>query len=316
VISQPLTLKIDPPCPGTWQEFRSWFADELACATYLEQLRWATGFRCPKCGCAKGWRIADGRWSCSGCARKVSVTAGTVFDRSRIPLQEWFASAWYMTSQRHGVSTLGLQRLLGLGSYQTAWTILQRLRTALILPGRDRLCGPVEVDENHVGSIVQGARDGGADCGFIVLIAIEVLSPNELGRVSLQRVQDVSGDSVGAFVSATIEPGAEVRTGGGKGYKRLASQGYIHKPADISEFRGPASPSMPGVRSVAALLKRWLLGTHHGLLTGENLDAYLNEFAFRFNHRHSRGRGLLFQRLLQNAVVTPPTRYRPSRSQA
>src|SRR5665811_697397 len=108
-----------PPYPGTWPEFRVWFADEAACVAYLERLRWARGFRCPKCARAKGWRTADGRWSCSGCARKVSVTAGTVFDRSRIPLTEWFAAAWYMTNQKHGVSALGLQRLLGLGSYQT-----------------------------------------------------------------------------------------------------------------------------------------------------------------------------------------------------
>jgi transposase-like protein len=132
VLTDPPTLEVYPPYPGTWQQFCSWFADEQACAAYLEKLRWPTGVRCPKCEGAKGWRTADGRWSCSGCGRKVSVTAGTIFDRSRISLQEWFAAAWYMTNQKHGVSALGLQRLLGLGSYQTAWTILQKLRTAMV----------------------------------------------------------------------------------------------------------------------------------------------------------------------------------------
>jgi hypothetical protein len=121
--------------------------------------------------------MTDGRWSCSGCGRKVSVTAGTIFDRSRIPLQQWFAAAWYMTNQKHGVSALGLQRLLGLGSYQTAWTILQKLRTAMVRPGRDRLCGPVEADETYVGGIAQGIRGRGADCKFIVAVAIECCPP-------------------------------------------------------------------------------------------------------------------------------------------
>lgn len=144
--------------------------------------------------------MADGRWSCSGCARKISVTAGTIFDRSRVSLQEWFAAAWYMTNQKHGVSALGLQRLLGLGSYQTAWTILQKLRTAMVRPGRDRLRGTAEVDETYVGGIEHGVRGRGTDTKFIVVIAVEVLSPKGFGRVRMQRVNDVSGASLVPFV--------------------------------------------------------------------------------------------------------------------
>ena len=147
MVTDPSSAEVYPPYPGTWQEFHFWFADEPACAAYLERLRWPTGFCCPKCSGEKGWRLPDGRWGCAGCSRKVSVTAGTIFDRSRVSLQEWFAAAWYMTNQKHGVSALGLQRLLGLGSYQTAWTILQKLRTAMVRPrnphplsGRGYLC--------------------------------------------------------------------------------------------------------------------------------------------------------------------------------
>jgi transposase-like protein len=258
--------------------------------------------------------MADGRWSCSGCARKVSVTAGTIFDRSRIPLQDWFAAAWYMTNQKHGVSALGLQRLLGLGSYQTAWTILQKLRTAMVRPGRDRLHGSVEVDETYVGGIEHGVRGRGTERKFIVVIAIEVLSPKGFGRVRLQRVRDVSAASLIPFVCAAVEPDTEVRTDGWSSYTNLSEQGYRHHPISISSTGDPAHVSLPGVHSVASLLKRWLLGTHQGSVTAEHLDAYLNEFAFRFNRRHSRRRGLLFLRLLQHAVVTKPTRYRPSRS--
>jgi transposase-like protein len=260
--------------------------------------------------------MADGRWSCSACARKVSVTAGTIFDRSRIPLQDWFAAAWYMTNQKHGVSALGLQRLLGLGSYQTAWTILQKLRTAMVRPGRDRLGGTVEVDETYVGGIEHGVRGRGTESKFIVVIAIEVLSPKGFGRVRMQRVNDVSGASLIPFVCAAVKSGSEVHTDGWKGYNGLSEQGCRHRTINISSTGDPAHVSMPGVHRVASLLKRWLLGTHQGSVTEEHLDAYLNEFAFRFNRRHSRRRGLLFLRLLQHAVVTPPTRYRPLRSRS
>lgn len=263
---------------------------------------------------AKGWQTADGRWSCSGCGRKVSVTAGTIFDRSRISLQEWFAAAWYMTNQKHGVSALGLQRLLGLGSYQTAWTILQKLRTAMVRPGRDRLHGSVEVDEAYVGGIEHGVRGRGTDTKFIVVIAIEVLPSKGFGRVRLQRLNDVSGASLIPFVSAAVDVGTEVRTDGWRGYYGLSEQGYNHHPIKVSKSGDLPHVSMPGVHRVASLLKRWLLGTHQGSVTQDHLDAYLNEFAFRFNRRHSRRRGLLFLRLLQHAVVTPPTRYRPSRA--
>ena len=219
-----------------------------------------------------------------------------------------------MTNQKHGVSALGLQRLLGLGSYQTAWTILQKLRTAMVRPGRDRLHGSVEVDETYVGGIEHGVRGRGTESKFIVVIAIEVLSQKGFGRVRMQRVDDVSGDSLVPFVSAAVESGSEVHSDGWKGYNGLSKQGYRHRVTNISSSGDPAHISMPGVHRIAALLKRWLLGTHQGSVTAAHLDAYLNEFAFRFNRRHSRRRGLLFLRLLQHAVVTLPTRYRPSRS--
>ena len=244
------------------------------------------------------------------------MTAGTIFDRSRIPLQEWFAAAWYVTNQKYGISALGLQRLLGLGSYQTGWTMLQKLRTAMVRPGRDGLRGSVEVDEAYVGGIEQGVRGRGTNTKFIVVIAVEVLSPKGFGRARLQRVEDVSGDSLVPFIGSAVETGAEVHTDGWKGYNGVSKQGYTHQVTNIASTGDPAHVSMPAVHRVAALLKRWLLGTHQGSVTAAYLDAYLNEFAFRFNRRHSRHRGLLFLRLMEHAVVPPPTRYRPSRSRA
>jgi transposase-like protein len=253
------------------------------------------------------------------------VTAGTIFDRSRVPLADWFTAIWFMTNQKYGVSALGLQRLLGLGSYQTAWTMLRKLRTAMVRPGRERLQGTVEVDETYVGGIAQGTRGRGSERKFIVAIAIEVLSPIGFGRVRLKRVADASSRRLISFVQFAIESGSDVRTDGWKGYAGLAKEGYEHHAVSISSSGDPAHVVMPGVHKIASLLKRWMLGTHQGSVTATHLDAYLDEFAthldayldefaFRFNRRKSRRRGMLFYRLLENAVATQPTRYRPSRA--
>src|SRR5712691_1822296 len=152
--------------PGTWAEFLAWFPDEAACARYLERLRWPESIVCAACGERRGWHTGDGRfWVCAGCARKTSVTAGTIFDKTRTPLTAWFAAVWFVTSQKHGLSALGLQRALGLGSYRTAWMMLHRLRVAMVRPGRERLTGRVEVDETYVGG--EEGRQRQTDAGEV-----------------------------------------------------------------------------------------------------------------------------------------------------
>jgi transposase-like protein len=184
----------------------------------------------------------------------------------------------------------------------------------MVRPGREQLQGTVEVDETYVGGIEQGTRGRGTERKFIVAIEIEVLSPIGFGRVRLRRVHDASASSLTAFAQFAIEPGSEVHTDGWKGYAGLAKEGYKHHAVSISSSGDPAHVVMPGVHKIASLLKRWLLGTHQGSVTAMHLDAYLDEFAFRFNRRKSRRRGMLFYRLLENAVVTQPTRFRPSRA--
>jgi hypothetical protein len=137
--------------PATFAQLTSWFPDDEACAAYLARLRWPDGFRCPGCGYPEAWQTAAGLWLCRSCRRKTSVTAGTIFHRSRLPLTDWFAAVWFVTSQKNGVSALGLQRVLGMGSYRTAWTWMHKLRRAMVRPDRDRLDGVVEVDETSVG---------------------------------------------------------------------------------------------------------------------------------------------------------------------
>jgi transposase-like protein len=184
----------------------------------------------------------------------------------------------------------------------------------MVRPGRDRLQGTVEVDETYVGGIEQGKRGRGAERKFMVTIAIEVLDPQGFGRVRLKMVEDGSSHSLTAFVKYAAEPGSIVCTDGWKGYSGLAREGYQHHAVSLSVSNDPAHVVMPGVHKIASLLKRWLLGTHQGSVTAEHLDAYLDEFAFRFNRRKSRRRGMLFYRLLENAVATEPVRFRPSRA--
>jgi transposase-like protein len=299
--------------PGTWQQFAAWFPDDAACARYLARLRWPAGFCCPVCGPADAWRAGSGRWwMCTGCARKTSVTAGTIFEGTRTPLQTWFTAAWWVTSQKHGMSAMGLQRALGLGlgSYQTAWMMLHRLRAAMVRPGRERLSGLVEVDEAYVGGVEAGAGGRETETKSLVAIAVEIKQPRGFGRVRLQRVPDVSKDSLIPFVKSAVEPGATVHTDGWQAYRTVPDHGYTHERTVIRQQSDPAHVVMPGVHRVASLLKRWLLGTHQGRVSPQHLDAYLNEFTFRFNRRTSRRRGLLFHRLIEQAAITPPAPYK------
>ena len=240
----------------------------------------------------------------------MSITAGTVFERTRSPLRLWFMAMWLLTSQKHGANALGLQRVLGLGSYQTAWTWLHKLRRAMVRPGRERLHGRVEVDETYVGAAARGKRGRGAGNKEIVVIAVEVHSPKGFGRVRMRRIPDVSGASLASFVCDVIEPGSEVLTDGWGGYNELPRHGYRHNRTVLSESGYPAHVAMPGVHQIASLLKRWLLGTHQGGISGKHLDYYLDEYTFRFNRRTSRSRGMLFYRLMEQAVSTASTPYR------
>jgi transposase-like protein len=293
--------------PRTVAEFEARFATEDACRIYLSRLRWPDGFRC-RCGEAKAWWTARGLWQCAACGAQTSVTAGTVFQDTRKPLRLWFHAMWWVTGQKTGASALGLQRLLGLGSYETAWTWLHKLRRAMIRPTRDRLSGRVEVDESFVGG-AGGARGRSTATKALIVIGAEEVG-HAIGRIRLRRILDGSADSLHAFVREAIEPGSLVHTDGWHGYDGLKAAGYRHRVTLLRGRHELASRCLPRVHRVASLLKRWLLGTHQGAVSPTHLDYYLDEFTFRFNRRASRHRGLLFFRLAQQAVAVEPAPYR------
>lgn len=295
--------------PRTFREFDEWFATEAKCREYIRRLRWPDGFVCQNCGViGNAWIMSRDRFRCRSCEAETSPTAGTIFADTRKPLRTWFLAMWFVTSQKNGVSALGLQRGLGFGSYETAWTWLHKLRRAMVRPGRDALRGVVEVDETYVGGPEEGVRGRQTETKAIIVVAAEE-SGRGVGRIRLRRVMDVSANSLLPFVRDAVAPGSVVHTDGWSGYSGLAKAGYDHRVTVINRSMEMAHEVMPRVHIIAALLKRWLDGTQQGGVQHQHLDYYLDEFSFRFNRRHSRARGLLFYRLVQQAVAIGPAPY-------
>lgn len=282
-------------------EFEKRFNSEQECRQYLFNLRWPDGFKCPKCSHHKAWEMRRGLYCCSKCGFETSVTAGTIFQDTRKPLQLWFRAMWYVTNQKHGISALVLQRALGIGSYHTAWEWLYRLRHAMVRPGRDRISGKVEVDETYVGGKRAGKRGRGAEGKILIVIAAQI-NGDRIGRIRLQRVPDASDDSLNDAIRESIEPGSIIMTDGWEGYGKVETLGYSHKI--VKKDSNVGNNLLPKCNIVASLLKRWLLGTHQG--RAKHLDYYLDEFTFRFNRRTSSSRGKLFYRLVQQAVMINP----------
>jgi transposase-like protein len=283
--------------PADWEQFLAFFPDEAACLRYLERLSWPYGFVCPACGAGQPpWKGSRQRLVCRACGHQTTVTAGTLFQGTRTPLLQWFAAAWHVATAEQGVSARQLARELNLGSYETAWTMLHRFRRAMVRSGRPRLEGVAEIDTVGVPGRPGAGRGPG---GAVAAIAVEDRG-EQPGRVRMQRLGPASAGQLAGFVNRVVEPGTLVRAVRLDDWHALAVLGY---PTE----RAPFLTHLP---SVQRALAGWLLGTHQGAASHDQLDWYLDEFTFRFNRRASTHRGLLFYRLLEEAVVTPPLPYR------
>ena len=289
--------------PKDLLEFRGWFHSEAACRDYLIALRWPQGWIGPQCRGRRFWKTAKGTLGCQACQGHVSVAAGTLFAATHKPLRLWFEALWHVTNQKYGARALGRQRILGLGSYPTAWHWLHKLRRAMVRPGRDRLAGTVQVDEAFIGGERPGKRGRGAAGKTLVVIAAQAAGQG-IGRIRLARVASASGPHLEAAVSQAVEPGSLVQTDGWRGYNGLVGLGDSHKI--IRQTSTVGEHLLPLANRVASLLKRWLLGTHQGAVQPRHLDYSLDEFTFRFNRRTSGSRGLLFYRLGAQAAPLPP----------
>jgi len=291
--------------PRTLLEVERRFSREQACAEYLAAMRWPGGWVCSRCSGTEAWPVRRDRWRCAKCRYEMSVTAGTIFQDSHLPLTIWFRAMWQVTSQKNGISALGLQRVLGLGSYKTAWAMLHKLRRAMVRPGRERLSGSVEADETYLGGLEEGVRGRQTESKALIVVAVEE-DGKGIGRIRMRRIPDASARSLVCFVEESVEPGSVVHTDGWLGYEPLQARGYIHQVTFLRGQQKSPSELLPRVHRVISLLKRWLLGTHQGAIGHHHLDDYLDEFTFRFNRRTSASRGKLFYRLAQQAVQVDP----------
>ena len=242
--------------------------------------------------------VRRARWRCGQCRYEMSVTAGTIFQDSHLPLTTWFRAMWHVASQKNGISALGLQRVVGLGSYKTA----HKLRRAMVRPGRERLQGIVEVDEAYWGDEEAGVKGRRTRERALIIVAAEE-NGKGIGRIRLRCIPDLTRVCLHGFIAQAIEPGSTVRTDGLNAYRELT--GYIHD-RQVQRRQTQGEHLLPLVHRVISLLKRWLMGTHQGAVGHGHLDDYLEEFAFRFNRRTSASRGKLFYRLAQQAVQVDP----------
>jgi transposase-like protein len=292
--------------PRTWMELEARFQDEQDCLAYLQALRWPEGLRCPSCGSQRAWLMKRSLWLCQDCRHQTSVLAGTVFQDTKLPLTLWFRAMWQVTSQKNGLSALGLQRVLGLGSYRTAWAMLHKLRRAMVRPGRDRMQGIVEVDETYWGGLETGGPTGRLTVRKTIVAVAAQRDGQGIGRIRLGCLPDVQRQTLHQFIAQNVKLGSTVITDGFNAYRQLT--GYTHIRS-IQRRQSAKERYLPRVHRVMSLLKRWLLGTHQGSVGPEHLEDYLNEFTFRFNRRKSASRGKLFYRLAQQAMQVEPAPY-------
>jgi hypothetical protein len=298
--------------PTTLLDFQRLFPNEDACATYLFELRWPEGFACPACRAAgKPYRFKNRPTAlrCRACHADTSVTAGTVMHNTKTPLHVWFWAAYLVTAQTPGMSALQVQRQLGIGRYETAFHLLHKLRAAMVRPDRDRIGGAyvVEVDEAEVGGETRGEGRGVHHMATVVG-AVEVRrgKPEEVerkrkrqrkhekgkpvrgetyaGRLRLRQVPNRGALALSTFVQESVAPGTMVITDGWQGYDPLRKLGYDHQKAIIGGDQQITEAALPLIHLVFSNLKAWLLGTHHGV-AHQHLQAYLNEYVFRFNRR-------------------------------
>ena len=300
--------------PDDLPTFLARFGTDAQCRAYLARGRWPGGFRCAGCGHGAAYshrrRLIE---ECVACGKQHSLLAGTMFEQTKTGLARWFLAIWLVTSSKGGISALELQRQMGFGSYQTAWSWLHKIRKAMVRPGREPLAARVEADETLVGGTKAGKPGRGADGKTVVAGAVEAAPgkgrKRRLGRLRLQAVPDASANRLEGFLAANVATPAAVGTDGWRGYAGLGDAGYAHEPINLATGWGDAVLRLPAIHLVFGLAKRWLLGTHHGAVRPKHLQAYLDEYVFRFNRRTAKSISHRFARLIEQAVLTPPTTY-------
>lgn len=290
--------------PTTLFAFQSTFPDEAACWRCLRRARWPRGFRCPRCGHARSYPLAARDLAqCRRCRYQASLTAGTIFHNTRVPLRIWFLAIFFVARHKQGISALQLQKDTGLGSYRTAWLLLHKIRAALRRGPGELLCGLVEADETYVGAPYERGLAGGRAPGRKALVGLVVERKRRKGRARFGILESHGYREIGPFVRGAVEPRrTTLRTDGLDGYRPLAREGIRHERIVQGLDRYRAPQILPYSHMVFSHLKAWLRGTHRGV-SRKHLPRYLDEFTFRFNHRDRPEQlgELILERILRHA---------------
>ena len=287
--------------PKTLPEFEAAFPDDEACRRFLIEVRWGGQPRCVRCGCSDVWGLSNGRFECPACGYQTSVTAGTPLHGTRKPLRLWFRAIWEMVARKNGISAKDLQRLMGFGSYRTAWVWLHKLRRCMVRPARERLDGTIQIDDAYVGGLDRrpGRPNGNK---AVLLVATE---PG--GRVRLEHAPNLTGLTINQFARRNLSEAARVTSDGYRSYSAKSLGGRAHAPHLQKRKRHLPADPLQQAHFAVSLVKRWLIGTHHGAVREKHLQAYLDEFEFRYNRRKTNGTGRLVARLLHILVNSPHT---------
>ena len=289
--------------PNNLLEFEAMFSTENQCRKHLFKMKYPDGFICPNCKNSEYWITDRSLLHCKECNHQTSLKAGTIMHGSKKPLKLWYLAFFFVSFQKSGINAKNLQNFLGLGSYQTAWTWLHKIRHSLRKEGREKLSTCVEIDESLFGGVSEGKRGRGAENKQLLVVAVEKTG-KKIGRIRIEEIKDASADSLNAFINTNIEKQSLIKTDGWRSYSELSKNGYKHKIIKKKDDENILS----SVHLVISQFKRWTLGLHQGLVKGKHLQYYLDEYVFRFNRRKSKSRGKVFTRTIEQAVsfkVTP-----------
>lgn len=286
--------------PKNYRELIQRFSSEDACFDYLAAVRWPEGFVCSHCGGKQCWKSNQRQWICGTCRMKFRVLAGTLLQDTKLPINLWFQMIWWFVGPKNGASALALMQNFGIGSYRTSWQLLKKLRSCTVFPLRQPLSGEVEVDEAFLG---------GKKNKEIIAVAAERRG-KATGRIRLKHIKSREGTEIQGFIASTVIHGATIVSDRHKSYPAIVNKGYPHnpqkKPYFWEEVDGDDDRLLPRVHRAVSLLKRWYYGTYQGRVDKRTLQAYLDEFVFRFNRRTSGSRGLLFHRMVEAAIHSTP----------
>jgi len=292
---------LEPNFPQSLPDFLDAFGTDEQCRAYLIRQKWPDGFHCPQCGHRKSWQLNNRDiWVCQKCEHHASLIADTCCHGTRKPLRQWFLAMYFMASSKRGLSARELQRHLKC-SYQTAWSMLHKLRRCMVDPNRQPLKGAVEVDEAYIGGHEEGVVGRLTEKKAVIMCAVEKKDGNP-GRIRLGIIENASQDSINAFMNGQVEHGTTAHTDGWRGYNALSRSGFRHIVTVASHTEEKAHQIFPHVHMVFSLVKRWILGTHQGSVSRKHLHSYLEEFTYRFNRRKAKSITHFFQRLAEGLV--------------